>query len=77
MFCSSPGVTVTELQKRGGLDEEAYAKVCCLYVVVDLDEERPEASPLMRPSSQPPTLTTSRKITECLIRDYSVLCYHM
>jgi hypothetical protein len=24
---SSPGVVVTELQKRGGLDEEAYIKV--------------------------------------------------
>lgn len=27
MLYFSPGVTVTELQKRGGLDEEAYAKV--------------------------------------------------
>ena len=24
---SSPGVTITELQKRGGLNEEAYANV--------------------------------------------------
>ena len=27
VYLSSPGVVVTQLQKRGGLDEEAYAKV--------------------------------------------------
>ena len=28
---SSPGVTITELQKRGGLNDEAYAKVSTEY----------------------------------------------
>ena len=29
---SSPGVTITELQKRGGLNEEAYANVSTLLL---------------------------------------------
>jgi hypothetical protein len=29
------------------MNEEAYAKVCCLYAVPDLDKERPLASPLL------------------------------
>ena len=30
----SPGVIITELQKRGGLSEEAYANVCAKCVIV-------------------------------------------
>lgn len=30
-ICFSPGVIITEIHKRGGMDEEAYQKVASLW----------------------------------------------